>query len=127
MRGTGVTDQKLILYVEDNADNRMLIRRLLMAEGFALVEAENAEQMWALLQQHHPDVILMDLHLPGVDGFTLTRQVTSDPRYADIPVVALTADVLRDTPQKCRDAGCVGYITKPIDVDTFVDQLRRFL
>ncbi len=127
MRGTGVTDQKLILYVEDNADNRMLIRRLLMAEGFALVEAENAEQMWALLQQHRPDVILMDLHLPGVDGFTLTRQIASDPRYADIPVVALTADVLRDTPQKCRDAGCVGYITKPIDVDTFVDQLRRFL
>jgi len=118
---------KCILYVEDNADNRMLIRRLLMAEGFELIEAENADQMWAVLKEHRPDLILMDLHLPGVDGFTLTRQVTSDPRYADIPVVALTADVLRDTPQRCSEAGCVGYITKPIDVDSFIENLRRFL
>ncbi len=117
----------LILYVEDNPDNRMLIRRLLTAAGFDLLEAENATQMWALLEQQRPDVILMDLHLPGVDGFTLTRQLTQDARYADIPVVALTADVLRDTPQRCREAGCVGYITKPIDVDTFLDDLRRYL
>ncbi|NPA31730.1 MAG: response regulator [Chloroflexi bacterium] len=119
--------KKRVLYVEDNADNRMLIRRLLMAEGFELLEAANAEQMWAILQTQRPDLILMDLHLPGIDGFTLTHQLTTHPRYGDIPVVALTADVLRDTPQRCAAAGCVGYITKPIDVDTFVAQLRRYL
>jgi len=119
--------KKLVLYVEDNADNRMLIRRLLMAEGMDIVEAENAEQMWEVLENVRPDLILMDLHLPGVDGFTLTRQVSTHPRYKDIPVVALTADVLRDTPQRCRDAGCAGYIAKPIDVDSFTGDLWRYL
>ncbi len=119
--------KKRILYVEDNPGNRMLIRRLLLAAGYELLEAENAAAMWAWLEKEQPDLILMDLHLPGVDGFTLTRQVRADPRYAHIPIVALTADVLRDTPQRCREAGCVGYITKPIDVDTFMDDLQRFL
>jgi len=117
----------LILYVEDNADNRLLIRRLLTAAGYRLLEAENADQMWALLADHRPDLILMDLHLPQVDGFTLTRELTQHPDYRDIPVVALTADVLKDTPERCRQAGCVGYITKPINVDTFLEQLDRYL
>lgn len=118
---------KTILYVEDNADNRLLVRRLLTAEGFKVMEAESAEQMWAMLEKQRPDLILMDLHLPGMDGIALTRQIARDPRYADIPIVALTADVLRDTPQRCQDVGCVGYITKPINVDTFIAELRRYL
>ncbi len=117
----------LILYVEDNPDNRMLIRRLLTVAGYRLLEAENAAQMWDLLAQHEPDLILMDLHLPQVDGFTLTRELTQHPRYGHIPVIALTADVLKDTPERCRQAGCVGYITKPINVDTFLEQIERFL
>jgi len=116
-----------ILYVEDNPDNRMLIRRLLSVGGYELLEAANADEMWNLLKTERPDLILMDLHLPGVDGFALVRELRKRPEFQNIPILALTADVLKDTPAKCYDAGCDGYISKPIDVDTFLDVIATFL
>lgn len=117
----------LILYVEDNPANRMLIRRLLSAAGYDLLEAEDAQAMRRLLETARPDLILMDLHLPGVDGFTLIQELRSRPEFKHVPIIALTADVLRDTPAKCYEAGCDGYIPKPIDVDRFLETIEAFL
>ncbi len=117
----------LILYVEDNPANRMLIRRLLSAAGYDLLEAEDAQAMRRLLETARPDLILMDLHLPGVDGFTLIQELRSRPEFQQVPIIALTADVLRDTPAKCYEAGCDGYIPKPIDVDRFLETIEAFL
>ena len=117
----------LILYVEDNPANRMLIRRLLSAAGYDLLEAEDAQAMRRLLETARPDLILMDLHLPGVDGFTLIQELRSRPEFQHVPIIALTADVLRDTPAKCYEAGCDGYIPKPIDVDRFLETIEAFL
>ncbi len=116
-----------ILYVEDNPENRLLIRRILVAEGYELFEAENAQELMALLEEHHPDLILVDLHLPGVDGFTIVRQLRQRKDLEHVPIVALTADVLRDTPVRCYQVGCDGYIPKPIDVDAFPKLIREFL
>lgn len=116
-----------ILYVEDNPENRLLIRRILVAEGYELLEAENAEELMVLLEQHHPDLILVDLHLPGVDGFTIVRQLRQRKDLEHVPIVALTADVLRDTPMRCYQVGCDGYIPKPVDVDAFPHLIRKFL
>lgn len=116
-----------ILYVEDNPDNRMLIRRLLSVSGYELLEAANAEEMWQLLQTERPDLILMDLHLPGVDGFALVRELRQRPEFQNVPILALTADVLKDTPAKCYDAGFDDYISKPIDVDTFPEVIAAYL
>ncbi len=116
-----------IVYVEDNPENRLLVRRLLAVLGYELVEAENAEELFQILEHEHPDLILVDLHLPGIDGFTIIRQLRQRDDLRDVPIVALTADVLRDTPSKCYQAGCDGYITKPIDIDAFPQMLAHFL
>lgn len=120
--------QARIVYVEDNPENRLLVRRLLAVLGYELIEAENAEQLYQVLASiDKPDLILVDLHLPGTDGFTIIRELRQREELKDVPIVALTADVLRDTPAKCYQAGCDGYITKPIDIDTFPEMLSHFL
>ncbi len=116
-----------ILYVEDNPENRLLVRRLLSIEGHELIEAANADELEALLEKVRPDLILVDLHLPDVDGFTITRRLRQRAELADVPIVALTADVLKDTPTRCYQAGCDGYIPKPIDVDAFPKLVEKYL
>ncbi len=116
-----------ILYIEDNPENRLLVRRILAAEGYEVIEAENAQDVLTVLERFRPDLILVDLHLPGVDGFTIVRQLRQRAELQDVPIVALTADVLRDTPMKCYQVGCDGYIPKPIDVDSFPKVIAQFL
>lgn len=116
-----------ILYVEDNFENRVLIRRVLQAEGYQVLEAENAEQAWATLQRHLPDLILMDINMPELDGYALTAQLKSHPRLQRVPVVALTANVMRGDRERSLQAGCDGYIQKPVDVDTFPQLIARYL
>jgi two-component system cell cycle response regulator DivK len=120
-------DDPTILYVEDNHDNRTLIRRILMAEGFGVVEVENANRALQFLETQVPDLILMDINLPDIDGYTLTGRLKALPHLQLVPIVALTANVMRGDRERTLQAGCDGYIQKPIDVDTLPQQIRRFL
>jgi two-component system cell cycle response regulator DivK len=120
-------NEPLILYVEDNAENRLLIRRILMAEGFSILEAANAAQALDVLQTAQPDLILMDINLPEVDGYTLTSQLKTVPKLNSVPIVALTANVMRGDRERTLEAGCDGYIQKPVDVDLLPIQISRYL
>ncbi len=120
-------NEPLILYVEDNAENRLLIRRILMAEGFSILEAANAAQALDVLQTAQPDLILMDINLPEVDGYTLTTQLKTVPKLSSVPIVALTANVMRGERERTLEAGCDGYIQKPVDVDLLPIQISRYL
>ena len=116
-----------VLYVEDNYENRILVRRILQAEGYKVVEAENAGQAFTRLNAEMPDLILMDINMPDMDGYSLTAKLKSNPELQEIPVVALTANVMKGDRERSLKAGCDGYIQKPVDVDTFPQQIARFL
>lgn len=116
-----------ILYVEDNPDNRMLIRRVLTAEGYTVHEAPDAHAALDLLKTLHPDLILMDINMPDMDGYTLTAHIRALPNLGLIPIVALTANVMRGDRERSLEAGCDGYIQKPVDIDTLTQQIERFL
>ena len=116
-----------ILYVEDNPDNRLLVRRVLLAEGYSLVEAKDADEAIGVLNNSHPDLILMDINMPGVDGYTLTTQIKSMPGFERVPIIAITANVMRGDRERTLQAGCDGYIQKPIDIDQLTREIERFL
>jgi two-component system cell cycle response regulator DivK len=118
---------RIVLNVEDNPENRLLIRRLLMASGYQVLEAESASRALELLKNNHPDLILMDMNMPDMDGYTLTNLIKAMPNFFAIPVVAITANVMRGDREKTVQAGCDGYIEKPINVDRFVEQIERYL
>ncbi len=122
-----MSKQHTILYVEDDPNNRLLIRRILMAEGFTVLEAPNAETALRILQASPPDLILMDINLPEVDGYTLTAKIRALPDFEHLPIIALTANVMRGDRERTLEAGCDGYIQKPVDVDLLPDQIRQFL
>lgn len=116
-----------ILYVEDNPDNRNLIRRVLGAEGYSVVDAINAEQAIEKLEGNNIDLILMDINMPDIDGYTLTTRIKAIKQFSKIPIVAVTANVMRGDREKSLEAGCDGYIQKPIDIDTLAQQIERFI
>lgn len=116
-----------VLYVEDTIDNRILVRRILQAEGWTLLEAGTAQEGFELALSEHPDLILVDINLPEVDGLTFTTRLKSDPKLVNVPIVALTANVLRGDRERSLRAGCDGYIQKPIDVDLFPSQIKYFI
>jgi two-component system, cell cycle response regulator DivK len=116
-----------ILYIEDTASNRLLVKRVLLVEGYDILEAPSGEAGLDLARREHPDLILMDMNLPDVDGYELTRRIRAIPELSDVPVVAMTANVMHGDREKTLEAGCVGYIPKPIDVDALPDQVARFL
>jgi two-component system, cell cycle response regulator DivK len=117
----------VILYIEDNIDNRTLIRRILTAEGYELIEAGNAREAITTLNLRHPDLILMDINMPEVDGYTLTTQIRAMSGFESVPIVALTANVMRGDRERSLEAGCDGYIQKPIDIDLLPQQIERYL
>ncbi len=116
-----------ILYVEDNIDNRTLVKRVLMADGYTLLEAVDAAQALEIINNTHPDLILMDINMPDMDGYSLTSKIKKTPGLETIPVVALTANVMRGDREKSLEAGCDGYIQKPIDIDLLSEQIEQFL
>jgi len=118
---------RIILYVEDNPDNRLLVRRILQADGFDVMEASSAAQALELLNLQTPDLILMDINMPDLDGYTLTTQLKQDPNFNRVPIVALTANVMKGDRERSLEAGCDGYIQKPIDVDRLPSQVSSFL
>ena len=116
-----------ILYVEDNPDNRLLVRRILTAENYRLLEATNAVQAINLLETTTPDLILMDINMPDMDGYTLTTRIRTMPGLERVPILALTANVMRGDKEKTLEAGCDGYIQKPLDVDQLIREIEKFL
>jgi len=116
-----------ILYVEDNIDNRTLIRRILVSEGYDLIEAKDAAEALHLIERSKPDLILMDINMPDLDGYTLTAKIRKTKGYELIPIIAITANVMRGDREKTIEAGCDGYIQKPIDIDDFLGEVQRFI
>jgi CheY-like chemotaxis protein len=116
-----------ILIVEDNEANQLLVSAVLERAGYRVELAGSSEEAIERLSSHAPDLILMDVQLPGLDGLSLTRRLKADRRTAAIPVVALTALAMAGDKQRTIDAGCAGYISKPINTRTFAAEVGTFL
>jgi CheY-like chemotaxis protein len=116
-----------ILIVDDNPLNLKLASEILLASGYTVDGAINADQAQKLLVIVLPDLILMDIALPGMDGLSLTRIIKADARLGHVPIIALTAFAMQGDDRKAADAGCDGYITKPIDTRKFVGQVSAIL
>jgi signal transduction histidine kinase/CheY-like chemotaxis protein len=116
-----------ILYIEDNRENRMLVRAILEAEGYTIVDAEDGLSGIEAAIREQPDLILLDINLPGVDGYEVASIIKSFSAIATTPIIALTAYAMEGDRQRTLVAGCDGYIQKPIDVDTFPSQVAEFL
>lgn len=122
-----MSDKGIILYVEDNPDNRNLVRRVLGADNYIVDEAKNAVDALEYLKTKTPNLILMDISMPDIDGYTLTGKIKAMPEFANIPIIAMTANVMRGDRERSLEAGCDGYIQKPIDIDTLTQQVERFI
>ena len=122
-----MTDAALILIVEDNEKNMKLARDVLQFNGFRTLEAVTAEQGLALASEHCPDLILMDIQLPGMDGVTALRRLRDDPATAEIKIVALTAFAMKDDRERFVGAGLDGYLSKPISIRELPAQIRQLL
>ena len=117
-----------VLYVEDNDDNvYMLKMRLELLDDFEVVTAEDGEKGCAMALSEHPDIILMDLEMPGVDGWEATRRLKADPQTRDIPIIALSAHALAGSREKALAAGCDEFDTKPVEFERLVATVRRLL
>ena len=119
--------RQLILVVEDNEANQLLTRSVLELEGYAVEVAGSANEAFEVLRERTPDLILMDVQLPGEDGLSTTRRLKADPVTATIPVVALTAHAMAGDREQALAAGCAGYMSKPIDTRTFGMAVKEFL
>jgi two-component system cell cycle response regulator DivK len=118
---------KRILYIEDNPDNRLLVRRVLQAEGYTVIEANDGQSGMTVAAEAQPDLILMDINLPEIDGYEVTARLKQLPGISHVPIVAVTANVMKGDREKTLAAGCDGYIQKPIDIDLLPEQIERFL
>jgi two-component system cell cycle response regulator DivK len=118
---------KLILVVEDQEDNRQIIRDLLSALEYQLAEAENGVEALAAIAKQKPDLILMDIQMPIMDGYEATRRIKADPATKAIPIIAVTSYALSGDEQKARDAGCDDYVPKPFSPRQLVAKIRLYL
>jgi two-component system cell cycle response regulator DivK len=116
-----------ILYIEDNPENRLLVRRILEAEGYSVSEATDGPSGLETAAETKPDLILLDINLPEIDGYDLARRFRNTPGLQQVPILAVTANVMQGDRERTLEAGCDGYIQKPIDVDRLPDQIRAAL
>ena len=116
-----------ILVIEDQEDNRIILRDLLTSAGFEVIEAVNGQQGIDMAKAQKPDLILMDIQLPVVDGYEATRRIKGDPSLASIPIIAVTSYALSGDEAKARAAGCDGYVTKPFSPRGLLAKVREFL
>lgn len=116
-----------VLYVEDNPENMTLVKRVLEAEGYEVWGAPNGPAALQMVRQVQPDLILVDISLPAMDGYEVTTRLRALKGQAQVPIVAVTANVMRGDRERSLAAGCDGYIPKPIDVDRFPEQVSSFL
>jgi two-component system cell cycle response regulator DivK len=118
---------KKILAVEDNLTNMVLISRVVEAEGYELLQADNGTSAKELLATETPDLILLDINIPGIHGLDLARQIKADQRFALVPLIATTANVLLGDRERCLEAGCDEYLPKPLDIRELRQLMRDFL
>ena len=118
---------KRILVVEDTDDNRKIIRDLLTAAGYALIEAIDGAEGVALARKERPDLVLMDIQLPEIDGYEATRQIRAIPELAKVPIIAVTSYALSGDDAKARAAGCDDYVAKPFSPRQLLAKVREFL
>ena len=118
---------KRILIVEDTEDNRQILRDLLTAAGYGLLEAVDGEQGVAMAKAEKPDLILMDIQLPQIDGYEATRRIKADPALRHIPIIAVTSYALSGDEEKTRAAGCDAYIAKPFSPRQLLAKVRELL
>jgi len=117
----------LVLIVEDIEDNLVLIKSLLEMADFPVVEARDGREAIAQAQAHHPDLILLDMSLPEIDGWTVARTLRQKPEFASTLIVAITAHAMPGDREKTLDAGCDEFLTKPIDVPNFLPAITKIL
>jgi len=118
---------KRILVIEDHEENRRLLRDLLTSFGYELAEALTGEDGLATVAANPPDLILMDIQLPGIDGYETTRRIKANPSLRQIPVIAVTSYALSGDDVKAFAAGCDAYVTKPFDPGELLEQIREYL
>ena len=118
---------KRILVIEDTEDNRQIVRDLLESAGYELIEALDGLEGVAAAEREHPDLILMDIQLPGIDGYEATRRIRAVPSLARVPIIAVTSYALSGDEAKTRAAGCDGYVAKPFSPRQLLAKVREFL
>ena len=116
-----------ILYIEDNPENRLLVSRVLEADGYEVVEAVDGPSGLKAAQESEPDLILLDIGLPTVDGYDLAERFRAMPELDEVPILAVTANVMKGDRERSLAAGCDGYIPKPVDIDRLPMQIRQAL
>jgi two-component system cell cycle response regulator DivK len=116
-----------ILYIEDNPENRLLVKRILEAEGYSVAEATDGLSGLDMAARMQPDLILLDINLPEIDGYNLARRFRDTPGLRQVPILAVTANVMQGDRERTLEAGCDGYIQKPIDVDRLPEQVQAAL
>jgi two-component system, cell cycle response regulator DivK len=121
------TMKKTILVVEDQEDNRQILRDLLASAGFRMVEAHDGREALTLARSERPDLILMDIQLPIVDGYEATRGIKRDPELKDIPIIAVTSYALSGDEERAREAGCDAYVAKPYSTRLLLAKIGQFL
>jgi len=118
---------KNVMVVEDNEKNRKLMRVVLKSKGYNVIEAATGEEALGTLKKQKPDIILMDIQLPGIDGITLVKQIKADANTNDIPVIAVTAYAMKGDEEKILSSGCNGYISKPINTRELPNIIEQYL
>ena len=118
---------KRILVIEDTEDNRQIIRDLLTSFDYQMIEAVDGTEGVRMAQAHHPDLILMDIQLPVMDGYEATRRIRAIPELARVPIIAVTSYALSGDEAKTREAGCDGYVAKPFSPRQLLAKVREFL
>jgi two-component system cell cycle response regulator DivK len=116
-----------VLVIEDNEKNRYLISFILKGAGYEVVEAITGEAGVEMAIREHPDLVLMDIQLPGIDGYEATRRIRASPADDKIPIIALTSYAMTGDRERALAAGCTGYVEKPINPDTIMDEIQKYL
>ena len=116
----------MILYVEDNFENKLFVRRVIESMGHEMLEAENGLDSLVIAAEKIPDLILMDVNIPGMDGLETTAKMKQNPRLSHIPVIALTANAMKGDKERCLAAGCDGYMQKPVGVSDLRREITRY-
>jgi len=117
---------KRILVVEDQEDNRQILRDLLVHSGYEVIEVGDGEQALPAAIEHHPDVILMDIQLPLLDGYEATRRIKADPALKHIPIIVVTSYALSGDEARAREAGCDAYVAKPYSPKALLAKIREY-
>jgi two-component system cell cycle response regulator DivK len=116
----------LILYVEDNFENKLFVRRVIESMGHEMIEAETGLDSLMIAAERMPDLVLMDVNIPGMDGLETTAKFKQNPRLVHIPIIALTANAMKGDKERCLAAGCNGYMQKPVGVSDLRREIQRY-